>query len=100
MATERQVTAVTVRADAVIGPRSITWLHGPGWNSRRTAEVVNDIDSRSARYFTYVNGYKAYLETVYEGGSSYVRTTADTTTVNNLLRLPRVPAPVLHYTRY
>lgn len=35
------------------------------------------------------NGYKTAVEVVTEGGTKYIRTKGDSTTVNNLLQLPR-----------
>lgn len=80
-----QITGVTKdRSDEIIG------LCGSGWKD--TVEgVIADILANRYQYWVNVNGYSAdvYVVPATSQHRAYLKTTADTTTVNNLDNLPR-----------
>ncbi len=84
---ERQVIGVNKpdrdnRAEAIIS------LCGRDWQYTRQ-DVVHRIDTNIDRFFTEVNGRRAYLRTYRNAyGTEYVATDADASDANNLLNLP------------
>lgn len=63
------------------------------WVTRETA-VANIVNPYGDRYYTFAHGLRADVIVVgcpVCGFSRYLRTTADSTTENNLLSLPKFP---------
>ena len=61
-------------------------LGAPWWHS--TADAIRNIEAQAGYYFTNVGGRVAQLIVENRNGRKYLKTTADTALVDNLLSLP------------
>jgi hypothetical protein len=68
----------------------ITSLCNPGeqWSPRVKADAISDIESGSHRYFVREEGDNAWVRVVDGPTGKYLRTTADSSSNNNLDNLP------------
>lgn len=69
----------------------ITGLCSPGasWSPRSKADAISDIESGTHSYYVDAAGYATTVNVVKRAdGTKYLRTTADTTSKNNLDNLP------------
>ncbi len=75
-----QITGVTKDESS-----EIVGVCGPGWKDT-AAGVIADIQANRYQYWVSVSGYKADVVVVPASGyhRAYLKTTADTSTVNNL----------------
>ena len=83
---DRRVTHSGKDADG-----DITALCNPGmfWSPRSKADAIRDIEGRICRYHVLVGGQRAEVIVVTApNGTKHLRTTADSTTRNNLDDLP------------
>lgn len=85
MATERRVRKSGKDRDG-----DITSLcnHGEWWSPRSKAEAIRDIDNDTYRYYVEEQTPRAYVKVVEVGSKKHLRTTADSTSKNNLDKLP------------
>jgi hypothetical protein len=84
MASERRVRKTGKNKEG-----DITSLCGPEWWSPRLkAEAISDIEGGSYRYYVEEVAPKVYVQVINAGGTKHLRTTADTTSKNNLDNLP------------
>ncbi|GEO27040.1 hypothetical protein AAC03nite_28250 [Alicyclobacillus acidoterrestris] len=71
-------------------PKHITNVKLSNGDEKTRATVVNEIDSGTSYYYTKGGGQTGYVETVHPSGETpYIRTKSDSTTADNLLKLPR-----------
>ncbi len=82
---DRKVTASGKDKDG-----DITKLcNGGDWGSRAKADAIRDIEGNAHSYYVQQAGTnRVEVRVVNEGGSKYLRTTADKSSNNNLDNLP------------
>lgn len=70
-------------------PKHITFVKLSTGSSQARATVVSEIDGDSYYYYTKGGGQTGVVETVHPSGETpYIRTKGDSTTADNLLKLP------------
>lgn len=61
---------------------------GGDWGKTSVTQAIKDLEGTEIDYYVNVNGSNAKVIIALHSGNKYLKTTADTTTVDNLLSLP------------
>jgi hypothetical protein len=62
--------------------------HGESWSPRSKSMAISDIEGGSHRYYVREEGDRAWVKVVDGPTGKYLRTTADSSSKNNLDNLP------------
>lgn len=86
MATSRQVTCIN-KGDRSNPHTRITSIGGSNWKESQ-ANAIRQIENGTYTYWVSVDNNRTNVIIAYHNGNPYLKTEADTTTVDNLLSLP------------
>ena len=85
MAISRQVTCIN-KNDRLSRWESITYIGGD-WGKTSQPQAIREIEDGTYSYYVNVRGNKVKVIVAVHSGNKYLKTEADTTTVDNLLSL-------------
>lgn len=85
----REVTCINKREH--YNPHERIINIGGTWGKVSQPEAIRQIDAKTHNYYVYVGIYRAEVIVAYHNGNPYLKTTRDSTTVDNLLHLKDCP---------